>query len=102
MGVKLARIVVTSARGDIGLAVTGMNPVDQLRGVIPLIGDDLLDGQVLEQRLGLGDIVHLPSRQEASHRVAAGVDDRVDLGTQATARAPERLGAVFFAAPAPC
>ena len=62
------------------------------------MGDDRLDGQVREQRLGLGDIVHLPSRQEASHRVAAGVDDRVDLGTHATARAPDP-GRPFFSPP---
>ncbi len=84
----------------IGVGVHHIIPAQIVKGVIPLIGDDLLEGQVLEQRLGLGDIVHLPSSQEASHRVAEGVDDCVDLGTQATARAPERLGAVFFAAPA--
>jgi hypothetical protein len=46
--------------------------------------------------------VHLPTRQGPSHRVAEGIDDRVDLGTLATARAPDPGGAVFFAAPAPC
>ena len=94
--------MVAGARGEIGLALTGMNQVDQLLGVITLISDDLLEGQVLKQRLDLCDIVHLPTRQEPSHRVAEGIDDRVDLGTQATARAPDRLEAVFFAAPAPC
>jgi len=46
--------------------------------------------------------VGLPGRKHQLDGIAQGIDERVDFGGQSAARAPDRLLAVFFRAPALC
>ena len=59
-----------------------------------------IDG--FQQRFGAGQIVGLPGRKLDLDGIAERIDQGVDFGGQSTARAPDRLLAVFFRAPALC
>jgi hypothetical protein len=50
----------------------------------------MLGWQTIDQRLGLGDIVALPGREDQADWVAQSIDGGVQLGGQAAARAADR------------
>jgi hypothetical protein len=53
--------------------------------------------------IGANKIMRLPTGQEEAQRIAEGINQRMDFGTQSAARSPDRLVlASFFFAPALC
>ena len=75
---------------------------DQSVCVKGFIGNDRFRRDALDQRLGLRQIVCLSGRQRPSRELSEPFNKAVNFGGQPTARAPERLIAVFFGAPAAC
>ncbi len=76
--------------------------VDQVIGVVSLVGEQSLKVDVLDQRLGLAEVRSLARRQQQLDRVAQSIDEGVDLGGQSAAGSADGLLAVFFRAPALC
>ena len=64
-------------------------------GVIATVADQPLEGDTVEERLGLWAVGGLARRQQVAQRSAATIHQRVDLGGQAAARSAE----VLLAAP---
>ena len=72
-------------------------------GVVALVGDD--DGtlvEALEQRLGAGDVVVLPRRNQEPDRPALRVDARVDFRGEASATSPNTTNSTLFLTPEAC
>ena len=96
-------LLAVGLRRDDRRDVTPLERFDERVGVISLVGDQSLGPEAFEQRLGLRDVGGLPRRQRQRDRVAERIDDSMDLGRQAAARAADGLVlAVFFWAPALC
>ena len=64
----------------------------------PLVAQELVEIEAVDQRLGLLAFVRLAPGQDKSQRVAEGIDGGVDLRAQSAARTPDRLviGAPFL------
>jgi hypothetical protein len=92
------RLLVGGMQGpDAALAQERAQPV----GIIGLVGDEAAVGwQDVDQGRHGGKIVRLPRRQSQPDRQSAAIDHGMDLGGQATARAPDRFLAVFLGAAA--
>jgi hypothetical protein len=76
--------------------------IDERIGIIGLVGNAGLRIDVFQQRLCASEIVRLSRRQHQAMRIAQGVDQGMDFGSQSAARSADRLFAVFFRAPALC
>jgi hypothetical protein len=77
--------------GITGFGPELLGPVAQLVGAVAAVADQSLEGQALEQGPGLAVVGRLAGRQQEAQGPTEPVDDRVDLGGQATARTAERL-----------
>ena len=72
-------------------------------GVISLVAEQSFGLDKCQQRVGLRDIMDLPTRQAECHRVAQGIDDHMDFRREPAARAANGLvDPLFFWAPAEC
>ncbi len=70
---------------------------DQRVGIVALVGEQSTWLDPVEKRPGLHDVGSLPRRERERDGVAERIDDGVDLGRQAAARAADSLVfAVFF------
>ena len=97
---RLGAIGLGRNDGRDGAALEGL---DQSVGVVGFVGQERVGLDLVEQRLGLGDIGRLPGRQRKSSWISDRIDDGVNLGCQPAAGAPDGLVlAVFFLAPALC
>jgi len=68
-----------------------------------LIGNQRVGLHGGQQVIRADEIMRLAARQMKADRVAKRIDEAVDLGAQAAARAADGLVCVdFFGAPAPC
>jgi hypothetical protein len=76
--------------------------VDQRIGVISLVANERTRIGIFEQRFRASQVMALPWRQHQVTGITQGIDERVDLGGQSSARSADRLRAVFFRAPALC
>lgn len=74
----------------------------EMIGVVPLVGDDHLTGQFLDQCCGVVDIRDLPGRENHPQRIAQCIDCHVQFGGQSAPRAADFLVPRFFWAPAEC
>ena len=66
---------------------------------IPSIGDDALEGQSLHQRWGVWAVMALASTQMDAQRIAQAIDQKMQLGAEASSTSSQRLlmlRAVFF------
>src|SRR5262245_7368909 len=90
------------ARRNNGLSARLLNGRDEGHRVIAFVSDHLLGGKAFDQRRRLGDVADLPAGESPTQRVAQRIDGSMDLGAQSATRAPERLWALFFWAPAAC
>src|SRR5690349_11840273 len=96
-------LAVRLGRDHRGLAGLLQGSEHALLGVERLVGDQRGRGQVRQQRLRTLQVVRLPRREGEAGRVAERVHERMDLGAQAAAAAPDRLvAAPFLTAPALC
>jgi len=76
--------------------------VDQLIGVVSLVGNERTRIGIFEQRLRAIQVMVLPWRQHQVARITQGIDERVNFGGQSSTRSADRLRTVFFRAPALC
>ncbi len=67
-----------------------------------LVADQGIRIGVVDQRLGASQIMRLPWRKPQLDGIAQSIDERVDFGSQSSARSADRLLTVFFRAPALC
>lgn len=80
-----------------------LQEIDKAIGVERLVGNQRLRIGVFDEARRSLQIVRLPFGQRERHRIAQGIDERVNLGRQSTARATDRLVfAPFLRAPALC
>ena len=74
-----------------------MERCDQRVGIVALVGEQSVRFDPVEKRLGLRDVGRLPWRDRQRDGIAERIDDGVNLGRQAAARAADGLVfAVFF------
>lgn len=72
-------------------------------GVVAFVAEEGFGLHFSREGLGLGDVVNLAAGEAERQRIAQGVDDHMDLGGQAAARAAYGLvEAPFLRAPALC
>ena len=76
--------------------------IEEWIGIVALVADQRLWIGVVDQRLGASKIMSLAWREHQFDGIAQGIDERVYLGRQSAARPADRLGTVFFRAPAEC
>lgn len=98
----VALLVEFGVVGALGLAValgrdddprSGFgDPIDEMVGVIALVGQRGLGLKALDEIVGEGDIVALARRADQADRIAERVAGGVDLGAQAAQRPAQALG----------
>ncbi len=96
------RLAVALGRDHRRLACLLQRLEHPLFGIIRFVGDQRIGREVRQQGIGTFLVMRLPGREGKPGRVAERVHDRMDLGAQATAAAPDRFVAVFLTAPALC
>ena len=104
MFVEIAGLgAVAAERNDRPFPGFGKSLDDPLVGVVSLVGDQRIGGDVRQQRVRADKIMVLSGGQLEGHGVAEGVDEGVYLGAQpAFAAADCLIDVVFFGAPALC
>jgi hypothetical protein len=102
VAIKGARLSSVGTRGDDRLRTAGRDGVDQGLGVVSFVGSNRFGRDAIEQRLGFGHVSRLSGGQAPPCEVAEGFDQGMDLCGQPPARSANRLGALFFGAPAAC
>jgi hypothetical protein len=75
---------------------------DEGVGVVGLVANQSHRIEILKQRLCTDEIAGLSWRKHQLHGIAQRIDERVNFSAQSTARAADRLVAVFLRAPALC
>src|SRR5258708_7416237 len=101
----LVEWVLLCARGIVGNDGEGALVGDHLAemvGVIGGVGHDDLGGKAVGQGAGLWGIAFLAGREDEPHRASQTTDSQMDLGAQATARAPDGLILSPLFAPLAC
>lgn len=68
------------------------DPVDEVVGIVSLVGQGGLGLEAVDERVGEGDIVALAGRADQPNRIAERVAGGVDLGAQSTSRPAQTLG----------
>ena len=77
--------------------------LDKAVGVVAFVAEEGFGLHFSREGLGLGDVVDLAAGEAERQRVAQGVDDHMDLGGRAAARAAYGLvDTPFLRAPALC
>ena len=72
-------------------------------GIITLVGEQCFGLDKRQQRVGLRDVMDLPTREAERQRIAQGVNDHMDFRREPAARAANGLvEAPFLRAPAEC
>ena len=72
-------------------------------GVISLVAEQGFGLDLRQQRVGLRDVMDLPTGEAERQRIAQGIDDHMDFGREPAARAANGLIETgFFWAPALC
>ena len=102
--VRPLQLSIALGRDD-DLDATFCHPVDEMIGVVSLVGDSGLGVDVIDQVVGKGDVVALAGRTNQAQGEAERLGSGVDLGTQAAARAAQTLGIrppLILRAPAAC
>ena len=75
---------------------------DEGVGVEGLVSDQSAGIDGFDQRFGTSEIVILARAEHHRDRIAEGIDERVNLGSQSAAGSADGLRTVFFWAPALC
>jgi hypothetical protein len=100
--VKVARVGPVGSRRNDHFCTTGRDGVDQGLRIIGLVGGNGVGCHTLKQRLGLGHVGRLSGCEAPPSEVAEGFDQGMNLRCQPATRPANRLGALFFWAPAAC
>src|SRR5512134_99124 len=88
--------------GDDRVGLIGADGVAEMIGIIGGVGEDMLSGQSVDEGMGLGDVVALPTGEDETHRQAQTAHGHMDLAGQAAARAANGLILSPPFAPAAC
>jgi hypothetical protein len=79
-----------------------MQVIDDGIAVVGFVGADRAGFHLLQERQGFRTVAGFPTGQAEARQRTQSLDQRMNLRTQAAAGSAERLGTVFFAAPAAC
>lgn len=102
-GIERAAIDRAGSARDDGNGTGRGDGVHRALSIIGLVREDEAGAKAAEQRFDLGDVVAFAACQNDPHRQAQRVCRDVDLGTQTTFGAPERVSlSPLFGAPALC
>jgi hypothetical protein len=93
---------VGARRDHRGLPGSSQRFEDPLVGVEGFVGDQSIGLHRWQEMICAHQIVRLAAGQMEADRVPQGINQGMDLGAQSAARAPDRLVAGFFWAPALC
>jgi hypothetical protein len=102
MAIEAALGKTIGAGRNHGLRAGGFDCCNEVVGVVSLVRDDSLRGQVLD---GLGrtfDVGNLACGENHPQRIAQGIHGDMQLGGQPTPRSTDFLATRFFLAPAEC
>jgi hypothetical protein len=80
--VGLPRLFAVGFRRNNGRDSPRLERRDKGIGIVALVGQESPRLDLIEERLGLGDVGCLPRCQGESDRIAECIDDGVDLGRQ--------------------
>ena len=101
--VAIARDLAIRFWRDDRLDRPGFEAFDEGVGIVAFVAEEGFGLHFSREGLGLGDVVDLAAGEAERQRVAQGVDNHMDLGGQAAARAAYGLvEAPFLRAPALC
>ena len=102
MAIKVALCRSIAARWDDGLGLFASDVPQQRICVIGLIGQDCGGFDLIEQYLGLRDIVDVATGQGKPCKLTKSFNTRMNLGSQPASRTSKSLLPFFLAAPAAC
>ena len=101
--VAIARDLAIRFWRDDRLDRPGFEAFDEGVGIVAFVAEEGFGLHFSREGLGLGDVVDLAAGEAERQRVAQGVDNHMDLGGQAAARAAYGLiDTPFLRAPALC
>jgi hypothetical protein len=102
MFIQRTLLKTISATGDDSLNACRFQMLHDRICIVSLVGSQTGGFQLAQQRQSFGTVSSLSARQMKAGEHTQAVDQSVNLGAQSAARAPDRLFAFFFAAPAAC
>ena len=91
MGIEVARGGAIGTRRYNVLSYRGLDLGDEVVGVVPLVGDHLLDRQLVDEIRSIFDIGNLPGQENIPQRVAQGIDRLMQLCGQTSTRSADFL-----------
>lgn len=80
--------LLATTRRDDRLSPLGLDCFDQGASVVAIVSQHVARCEPLEQCLGLGDVVALPTCEQHAYRSPQGVDGQMDLRAQTSSGAP--------------
>lgn len=89
-GVVARHLRRCSPRRDNGNGVPSADSLAESLGILALVAQNVVGREVCDEGLGLGIVARLPWGQDEAQRIAEGIDDGMNLGGQAAARATDR------------
>ena len=90
------------ATGDDSLNACRFQMLQDRVRIVSFVGSQTGGFQFAQQGQSFGTVSGLSARQMKAGEHTQAVDQSVNLGAQSATRAPDRLFAFFFAAPAAC
>ena len=84
--------LAVSFRRDDGLRAGLGDPLDEMVGVIALVGDGDACGDAVDKIMRKGDVIALPGSTDRTNRIAEGIASGVDFGAQPAPRPAQALG----------
>jgi hypothetical protein len=84
--------LAVSFRRDDGLGAGLGDPVDEMVGVVALVGDGGACGDAVDKIVGEGDVISLPGSTDQTNRIAEGIAGGVDFGAQPAPRPAQAVG----------
>ena len=96
------RCVAVAARRNHGFRAALGDVLAQVVCIEGFVGEHRIAIDILQQRGRLRDVMCLSLGQDQSGKIAQALDQRMDLGAQSAARAPDRLRPFSLAAPEEC
>ena len=102
MFIQRTLLKTIGATGDNGLNARRIQMLHDRVCIVSLVGSQTGGFQLAQQGQSFGTVSSLSARQMKAGEHTQAVHQSVNLGAQSAARAPDRLFAFFFAAPAAC
>ena len=102
MTIEISLSQPIGTRRNNGLRTGRFDFRNKVIGIVALIGDDGVCGQVLDALGRTVDVGNLPRRENHPQRIAQGIDHDMQFGRQSAPRTADFLTTGFFWAPAEC